>query len=199
MKNYKRTIILIVIIILFLYLFGLFLNYFGDWLWFKNLGYSSVFDTMILSRIVSFVVFFVIFALFSSIHIRAAYKRGSQTRDNVVFADDDPRKLFLPFFKGKTAIWVWGLIIMFLSIIMGSNATGHWNDFLQFIHSSSFDLKEPVFGKDAGFYVFKLPVYRFVASWYLYMTGLTFIAVLFSYYLDNAFNINGNRFLFHDR
>ncbi len=194
MKNYKRAIILIVMVILFLYLFGLFVNYFGDWLWFKNMGYSSVFDTMVLSRIVSFLVFFVIFALFSAVNIRAAYKRGSQTRDNVVIADDDPRKLFLPLFKGKAAIWVWGLIIMFFSIVMGSNATSHWNDFLQFIHSSSFDLKEPVFGRDAGFYIFKLPVYRFAVNWYLFMTGLTFVAVLFSYYLDNAFNITGNRF-----
>ncbi len=194
MKNYKKGIILIVIVILFLYLFGLFVNYFGDWLWFKNMGFSSVFDTMILSRVTSFLVFFIIFALFSAINISTAYKRGSLTRDNVVFTDDDPRKLFLPLFKGKTAVWVWGVIIMFFSVIMGSNATGHWNDFLQFIHSSSFDLKEPVFGKDAGFYVFKLPVYRFAVNWYLFMTGLTFIAVLFSYYLDNAFNITGNSF-----
>ena len=193
MKNYKKAIILTVIIILFLYLFGLFLNYFGNWLWFKNMGYSSVFDTMILSKVVSFLVFFVIFALFSAIHIRTAYKRGSQTRDNNVFADDDPRKLFLPLFTGKAAIWVWGLIIMIFSIIMGSNATGHWNDFLQFIHSSSFDLKEPVFGQDAGFYIFKLPVYRFAVNWYLLMTGITFVAVLFSYYLDNAFITSGNR------
>ena len=164
-----------------------------NWLWFKNMGYSSVFDTMILSKVVSFLVFFVIFALFSAIHIRTAYKRGSQTRDNNVFADDDPRKLFLPLFKGKAAIWVWGLILMIFSIIMGSNATGHWNDFLQFIYSSSFDLKEPVFGQDAGFYIFKLPVYRFAVNWYLLMTCLTFVAVLFSYYLDNAFITSGNR------
>ena len=56
------------------------------------------------------------------------------------------------------------------------------------------NLKEPVFGKDVSFYVFKLPVYRFAANWYLIMTAFTFIAVLFSYYLDNAFNVSGNRF-----
>ncbi len=194
MKKNKRAIILTVIVILFLYLFSLFVNYYGDWLWFKNMGYSSIFDTMILSKMFSFLVFFVIFALFSTIHIRSAYKRGSQTRDNYAIADDDPRKLLLPFYKGKIAFWFWGLIIMFFGIVMGSSASGHWNDFLQFIHSTSFNLKEPVLGKDAGFYIFKLPVYRFAVSWYLFMTALTFIAVLFSYYLDNAFNINGNSF-----
>ncbi len=172
----------------------LFINYYGDWLWFKNLGYSSIFDTMILSKMFSFLVFFVIFALFSTIHIRLAFKRGSQSRDIYAIGDDDPRKLFLPLYKGKAAFWFWGLIIMFLGIVMGSSASGHWNDFLQFIHSSSFNLKEPVFGKDAGFYIFKLPVYRFAVNWYLFMTAFTFVAVLFSYYLDNAFNINENRF-----
>jgi uncharacterized membrane protein (UPF0182 family) len=195
MKKFKRAIILIVIVILFLYLFGLFVNYYGDWLWFKNMGYSSIFDTMIESRIYSFLVFFVIFAVFSGIHILSAYKIGSQSRNNEVIADDDLRKLFLPLYKGKAAIWFWGAIIIFFSIVTGSSASGHWNDFLQFIHSSSFDLKEPVFGKDVGFYIFKLPVYRFAASWYLFMTAITFVAVLFSYYLDNAFNINGNRVL----
>jgi uncharacterized membrane protein (UPF0182 family) len=194
MKKYKRAIILIVIVILLLYLFGLFVNYYGDWLWFNNLGYSSVFDTMILSRVFSFLVFFVIFALFAAVHIRSAYKRGSQSRYIDVIGDDDPRKLFLPLHKGKAAIWFWGVIIILFSTIMGSNASSHWNDFLQFIHSSSFDLKEPVFGKDVGFYIFKFPVYRFAVNWYIFMTVFTFIAVLFSYYLDNGFNINGNRF-----
>jgi uncharacterized protein len=194
MKKYKSAIVLIAIVIVSLYLLSLFVNYYGDWLWFKNLGYSSVFDTMILSKMLSFLVFFVIFALFLSVNVRSAFKRGSQTRFNYAVADDDPRKLLLPVYKGKAVFWFWGLIIIFLSIVMGNSAAGYWNDFLQFIHSSSFDLKEPVFGKDAGFYIFKLPVYRFVASWYLFMIALTFVAVLFSYYLDNAINNNGNRF-----
>ena len=101
MKKYTRSIILIVIVLLFLYLFGLFVNYYGDWLWFKNMGYSSIFDTMILSRIFSFLVFFVIFALFSTINIRSAYIRGSQNRNNEFIAEDDLRKLFFLCIKEK--------------------------------------------------------------------------------------------------
>ncbi len=192
MKKFKGAIILTAIVVLFLYLFGLFVNYYGDWLWFKNMGYSSIFDTMILSKVFSFLVFFFIFGTFSAIHIRSAYKRGSRSRDIELIREEDPRTLFLPLYKGKAAIWFWGIVIIFFSIVMGSSASGHWNDFLQFIHPSSFDLKEPVFGKDAGFYIFKLPVYRFAANWYIFMTVFTFIAVLFSYYLDNAFSVNGN-------
>jgi uncharacterized protein len=194
MKKYTKTIILIVIVLLFLYLFGLFVNYYGDWLWFKNMGYSSIFDTMILSRVFSFLMFFVIFALFSTIHISSAYKRGNQSRNNAFMPEEDLRTLFLPLYKGKAVIWFWGVIILFFSIVMGTSASSHWNDLLQLIHSNSFNLKEPVFGKDVSFYIFKFPVYRFAVNWYLFMTAFTFIAVLFSYYLDNAFNISENRF-----
>lgn len=193
MKKFKGAIILIAIVILFLYLFGLFLNYYGDWLWFKNLGYSSIFDTMILAKVLSFLVFFVVFGFFSSINIRCAFKTGSKSRNIMLIGEEDPRNLFLPLLKGKAAFWFWGIIIAFFSIVMGSSASGHWNDFLQFINASSFDLKEPVFGKDAGFYIFKFPVYRFAVNWYIFMTILTTIGVLFSYYLDNAFTVSGNR------
>jgi uncharacterized membrane protein (UPF0182 family) len=161
MKKYKKAITLAAIAVVLIYLFGLFVKYYADWLWFNNMGYSSVFDTMILSRAFSFIVFFVIFALFAGVNLRIAYKRGSQSRYFDVPGDDDPRKMFLPLHKGKAAIRFWGILIIFVGILMGSLGSSHWNDFLQLIHSSSFNLKEPVFGKDAGFYIFRLPVYQF--------------------------------------
>ena len=76
---------------------------------------------------------------------------------------------------------------------MGSSAVNHWNDFLQFIHATSFGIKEPVFGKDAGFYVFKLPVYRFLVNRYIFIVVITVIGVLVSYYLDSAMNLGNNK------
>ena len=195
MKKFKNLIIIAIAVILLIYLFGLFVNYYGDWLWFRNMGYGSVFDTIILAKFFSFLLFFVVFALFSAVHIRLAYQRGSQTRDFNVLKEDDPRKLILPLYQGKAVIWFWGIIIMLLATFMASSASGFWNEFLQFIHPSSFGLKEPVFGKDVGFYIFKLPVYEFAVNWYLFMVALTFVAVLSSYYVDNAFNFVGNRFV----
>lgn len=194
MKKYKNVIILAALIILFVYLFGLFVNYYGDWLWFKNMGYSSVFDTMILAEVVSFIIFFLVFVLFSWIHISMAHKRGSQSRNDNFLEEDDPRQLILPLYQGKAFVWFWGVVILFFAIVMGTSASGYWSNFLQFIHPSSFDLKEPIFGRDAGFYVFKLPVYQFVTSWYLFMVVITFIAILLSYYLDNALSFTSGHF-----
>ncbi len=194
MKKLKGWIIFAVVIIIALYLFGLFVNYYGDWLWFRNMGYGSVFDTMILAQVVTFVLFFVVFAIFAGAQIQLAFQRGSQSRNTDFLPEEDPRRLILPLYKGKAVFWFWGLVILFFGVVMGSSASGHWNEFLQFIHPSKFGITEPIYGKDAGFYVFKLPIYQFITGWYLFMVVLSSVAVIFSYYLDSAFGFNGSRF-----
>jgi uncharacterized membrane protein (UPF0182 family) len=190
----KKIIIIIAPILVAFYLLNLFLNYYGDWLWFNNLNYGSVFNTMIIAKVVTFTLFFLVFVLFFSLHIRIANKRGAPTRGKLHLQEDDPRQLILNIYKGKAVFWLWAVLILFLGIIKGSNAIDQWNNFLQFIHASSFGIQEPIFGKDAGFYVFKLPVYQFITGWYLFMVVLTFIAVSISYYLDNTISTIGEGF-----
>jgi uncharacterized membrane protein (UPF0182 family) len=194
MKNNKKISIIIAAIVVALFLLNLFLNYYGDWLWFNNLNYGSVFNTMIIAKILSFTLFFLVSVLFLSLHVRIAVKRGSPTRGTLLYQAEDPRQFILEIYKGKAVFWLWAALILILGILMGSSAVEEWNNFLQFIHSSSFGIQEPIFGKDAGFYVFKLPVYRFISGWYLFMVVLTFIAVFISYYLDNAISGNGQNY-----
>ncbi len=157
MKNSSKIIILIAVILGAFYLVNLILKYYGDWLWFDNMQYGSVFNTMIITKAISFALFFLIFALFFSLHIRIAQKRGAKTRGIQFFPDDDPRQVILGIYKGKAVFWMWAALTLFLSIRMGLYAVNHWISFLQFIHASSFGIQEPIFGKDTGFYIFKLP------------------------------------------
>ena len=194
MKKNRRIIIIIAAILVALYLLNLFVKYYGDWLWFNNLNYGSVFNTMIIAKIASFTLFFLIFILFFGINIRMAIKRGSPTRGTLTFQADDPRQFIFEMYKGKAVFWLWTGVALFLSIIMGSGPVDEWNKFLQFIHATSFGIQEPIFGKDAGFYVFKLPVYQFFSGWYISMVVLTFIAVILSYYIDNAITATNRGF-----
>ena len=42
---------------------SLFMRYYGDWLWFRNIGFGQVFTTVLWAKILSFAVFFLIFAI----------------------------------------------------------------------------------------------------------------------------------------
>ncbi len=191
MKKNKKIILIIAVILVAFYFLNLFLKYYGDWLWFDNMQYGSVFNTMIIAKTISFVLFFLVFVLFFTLHIRMARKRGAPSTKIQFFPADDPRLTILEIYKGKVVFWLWAILTLFIGINMGAHAVDHWIDFLKFSHASSFGTREPIFGKDAGFYIFELPVYQFLARWYFFMVVLTFIGVVVSYYLDNAIYTNG--------
>lgn len=173
MKNYKYRIISLALLLLIISLFSLSVKYYGDWLWFQNMAYSSVFDTNILTQILSFLLFFSIFILFSGTNVYYAYRSSADK---------------------KIPVWVWGSTILFFAFIMGSYASDYWIDYLKFLNPSSFNLKEPIYGKDAGFYLFTLPVYQILLGWYFTMLVFTTFFVLLSYYIHNNFNLQGNSF-----
>ncbi len=86
----------------------------------------------------------------------------------------------------KRVTCLWALIIVFLSGLMGMRAFNAWMPFLKFIHQSPFGVAEPIFSKDAGFYVYSLPVYNFLVRWCSLALWLIAGIVGFSYYLDQA-------------
>ena len=49
----------------------------------------------------------------------------------------------------------------------GVDAVGHWQKYLLFAHSSPSASRDPLFGKDVGFYIFRLPFLTFVVDWLL--------------------------------
>ena len=191
-KNINR-VIAFAFFILFISLFSLFVDYYGDWLWFKNLGYSSVFETNILAQIASFALFFFIFVLFAGLNLYYAYNKHAEHQSPIPFGDDDLRQKLSFLNHTKFSMWVWGVVIVFFGLIMGSSASEYWIDFLKFLHPSSFHLQEPILGKDVGFYLFSLPVYQIVLNWYFTMLVLTTFFVGFFYYMHNIVNYQDNR------
>ncbi len=174
--------------------FSIFVGYYGDWLWFRSLSYGAVFTTILWAKILSFLVFFLVFGLFAWWNIAVARKRGSYTRTlKVPFAERAPRLSDI-IFSDRYAKYSWAAIILFFSFIMGSQASGTWETFLKFLHASKFGIADPIFSKDAGFYVFRLPLYDFLQGWYLFAVVIISLGVLTSYFMDQAIGVQGNRF-----
>ena len=99
----------------------------------------------------------------------------------------------------KRVSCLWGILILLLAVLMGLRASSAWLTFLKFMHQSAFGVVEPVFSKDAGFYVYTLPVYYFFIRWcssaLILLTGVAG----FSYYLDQAISLQKKRIHIHAR
>ncbi len=182
------------LLIALLLLFSLFVGYYGDWLWFQSLGYGAVFTTILSAKILLFIIFFILFGLFAWGNIAIARKRGGYTRSLRMPSAERPIRISDIAFSDRFAKYSWAAIILFFSFVMGSQASGSWETFLKFLHASKFGIADPIFSKDAGFYVFSLPLYDFFQGWYLFAVVIVSLGVVISYFMDQAIGLQGNRF-----
>jgi uncharacterized membrane protein (UPF0182 family) len=192
----RKNVLLVVggLIVVALAALIVFMHYYGDWLWFQNIGFGQVFTTVLWARVLAFAASFLIFAIFGGVNIFIARKWGEPSRSRSQFIPQSPASSLGILFNERYAPYVWALIVLFLSGIMGLSASDSWLTFLQFIHQSQFSVVDPIFSKNIGFYVFRLPLYNFFLQWCSVALFLVIVAVGFSYYLDQAIEVQGNRF-----
>jgi uncharacterized protein len=194
MKQKKVLLIVGGLAIIVFAALSLFMRYYGEWLWFRNMGFGQVFTTVLWAKVLAFAAFFLIFAILGGVNIFIARRSGAPFRSLRAVSPQSSVTSLEILFHERSAPYVWGLIVLFLSGIMGLSASSSWMTFLQFIHNSQFGIADPIFSKDAGFYVFKLPLYNFFLQWC--SLALIFIIVVagLSYYLDQAVRVQENRF-----
>ncbi|UCB43016.1 MAG: UPF0182 family protein [Dehalococcoidales bacterium] len=144
-------------------------GFYTDWLWFKDLGYSSVYTTILGTRVA---VFFVAVATFASLFLgnlilamRLSPKGLSDTLPVSIVA------------RLRRFSW-WSVIggTIFLSLIFGYVAQNNWLEVLQYFNGQPFGINDPVFNKEVSFYVFSLPFLRFLHGWFLWALILTILS-----------------------
>ena len=84
-------------------------------------------------------------------------------------------------------------IAISLGIIFGLIAAGNWAIVLRFFNSSSFDLVDPQFGRDIGFYIFRFPLWHLIESWLLSLSCITLLGCIL-YYLLSGNSLSEGRF-----
>ena len=155
-----------------------------DWYWFKEVGYEIVFSVTVLTQLKLAVLFGAVFFIVFYTNLFLALKFSSRPPDiEVVGATDFPPTPF-----DNPAIKVVILIISLLfSAFAALNAMGEWENFLRFTHASPFGVTDPVFERDIGFYVFRLPFLNHVYGWLFFVLLFTTAATAFVYLSRRSF------------
>ncbi|MBV8085333.1 MAG: UPF0182 family protein [Chloroflexi bacterium] len=175
-KAFGFGLALIVLLVLIGIGDGIYTNY----LWFGSLGLTSVYTTRITAQIVTFVLFAAIFLVFLIGNVVVAHRfRRSPT---VVPLDD--RTPQVPIVLARIG---WSIAIGVQALIMASVAGSFWSALLRFANSTTFGVSDPLLSQDAGFYVFKLPVYRDLQGWAFWTILLTLANVAVAYGLTTDF------------
>lgn len=141
-KNGWKTLLIIFVII------GVVLSLVGfitDCMWFADLGYSSVFWKKYITEFEIGALIFVISVLLTRLYLKSL-KKG-------YFSQIESKEI--PNLK-RLNIISWILAGAFGIMVAVPMTKSIWLEWLKFFNAEKFNLKDPIFHLDIGFYVFKL-------------------------------------------
>ncbi len=138
-------------------------RWYTDWLWFGELGYLRVYWVPLLSRIAVTAAVGAAVWLLLAVNIRPLLRAARTTRVIDMKESGGRYRASLPRW-GLLSAGAWNWAAAGVALLAGLSASGEWVMFQQFVHATPFGGTDPIFGRDVGFYVFRLPVYRFVAE-----------------------------------
>jgi len=70
--------------------------------------------------------------------------------------------------------------------LFASAAAGHWQTYLLWRHRQAFGVVDPVHGKDIGFFVFELPMWRLIYGWATALVAGTLVLTAAVYVLQRS-------------
>jgi uncharacterized membrane protein (UPF0182 family) len=155
-------------------------GFYIDWLWFKSVGFTSVWSTVLTTKITLFVVVGLITSLFISANILIAYRRRPLYVPLSIEADnlERYRAQLEPIRR-----WVFLAIVAALVYFGGTSGSVFWSTWLQFRNATSFGVTDPQFGLDISFFAFKLPMYQALISWGISLVLISTVAAVGVHYL----------------
>ncbi|MEE9564346.1 MAG: UPF0182 family protein [Candidatus Hydrothermarchaeaceae archaeon] len=142
----------LVFIILFL---PTLVNLYAEYLWFEEVEYTSVFLTILKTKLALFVLGAAVFFFIALVNFKKAAKN--------VFENSK--------FSGLVLI-----AALLFGLFMGFVTSFGWDIVLRFINQVPFGSADPIFNKDIGFYFFSLPFYIYIKN--VLLIGFFFIALV---------------------
>lgn len=165
--------------------FFVFAGIYADVLWYQQLGFVEVLATEWISRIVLFLVGFAAMALPVWISIQVAY------RTRPVYAKlNSQLDRYQEIFEPLRRLAMYGIPIV-LGIFAGVSTASRWDSVLVWLNRTPFDIADPQFGLDVGFYVFELPFYRSIVGFASAVVLLSGLLVIATNYLYGAIRVSG--------
>jgi uncharacterized membrane protein (UPF0182 family) len=181
------AIVIAVIIIASLRTFAVF---YTDALWFSSVSLHSVWVKLFEIKFGLMVVFALIFAamLMASLLVAERLAPKGPSLD----AEDEFVKRYQEVI-GPYARWLRLGVVVILSLIIGSQAIGQWNNWILFRNSTPFPSSDPQFHRNVAYFVFTLPFEQFLVHWALVALIMVLLVTLLTHYLNGGIRMQGPR------
>ena len=182
----SRTLVITasVLVALFLALSG-FASFWTERLWFESVGYSSVFGTLLWTRVGLFLVFGGVMAAVVALNLALAYR----ARPLLINGGDANLSRYRDAVTPVTG-WLVGGVSALMGLFAGASASGQWREYSLWRHSSPFGRTDPYFDRDVGFYVFELPWWHYLTDFVMASAVIGLMAATLVHYLYGGIRLS---------
>jgi uncharacterized protein len=176
----------VVLVILLFSLRGL-ARFYTDYLWFKEVGFSDTWRQLLSAKAVPALIFSAIFFVVMLVNLIVAdriaprYRSAAGPEDEII----ERYRTYVAPYSGRLRV----VVSLFFALIMGGGVSAEWRSWILFRNSVDWGEKDPQFGKDLGFYVFRLPFLEFVVGWTFAALLVVLIVTAVFHYLNGGIRI----------
>lgn len=187
----RRSRLLLPVIVILAVLVAVFLAFTAIWtdvLWYRSVGFSSVYTKQITTRVLLFFTAGLIMVAVLGANIVLAYRVRPPYRPISVEQQglDRYRAAVDPYRRPLLIA-----VLVIVGVFTGSSMAGQWRTWLAFLNRRPFHIKDPQFHKDISFFVFTYPLLRLVLGFLFATVILSFIAALIVHYLYGGLRVQG--------
>jgi uncharacterized membrane protein (UPF0182 family) len=159
-----------------------------DWLWFGEVGYTSVFGGLIRTKIWLFLLFGIGVGAFIAANLYLGFRLRPMMRANS--PEQHALERYRMLLSPRIGLWIItvGAVI---GLFAGLSGQAHWQQWMLFRNGEPFGIADPQFGTDVGFYVFDYPFWRYLLDVGFTATALSVIGALAIHYLYGGVRLQG--------
>jgi uncharacterized membrane protein (UPF0182 family) len=166
----KIFIGVLVSLVIIISLLGTGAGIYANWLWFGEVHYHRVYSTILLTRVVIFLVVGLVIALVIGLNVMHAYRVRPPFRP-ISPEQENLERYRLALEPRKKWIFIVAMLLVFF--IAGMNGQNEWKIWQLWRNGVSFGTKDPQFHRDIGWFAWDYPFYRA-------LLGFGFATIIFS-------------------
>ncbi|WP_407717421.1 UPF0182 family membrane protein [Glutamicibacter protophormiae] len=161
-------------------------NFYADILWFNQLGFSEVYWTERIAKLVIFLIALVLMAVPMWFSMRSAYKHRP------VYAPDGGRADSMSRYQTQLEP-VRRFLMIGIPLVVGIFAAvavaGQWKTILLFLNRTPWGSTDPQFNMDLSFFMFSLPFIALLTGFLISVVLLSGVAGLLTHYLYGGIRV----------
>ena len=161
-------------------------SFYTDYLWFDQLGYGNVFRSVLLAQVVLVALFTALFFVICFVNLTVADRLAPIVRP------PGPEEDLLARYHVAVGRRAWMVRVAgsaLLALLAGFGVSDRWQEWLLFTNGGDFGVEDAQFGKDIGFYVFKMPFTSFVVGWLFGTLIVTLVVTTVLHYLNGGIRL----------